>query len=163
MKQKWVGKLEEISKVQWSGEGISLYYSLPSGMKENEIARVGKNLIRQRIPLEQREIYREDIDAVINAIEQAGFEERKRGIAAFSCVRDNFLRIIPIQANFRFTFRPGKQPYFVPLQILLQQQPEVGCLVIDQKKAWIGEYFLGEAEEIETLAGSIPRKVKDFG
>ncbi|MHA2610807.1 MAG: baeRF10 domain-containing protein [bacterium JZ-2024 1] len=132
-------------------------------MKENEIARVGKNLLKQWIPSEQREVYRDDIEAVLNAIEQTVFEERKRGIAVFSCVRNNFLRIFPVPANFRFTFRPAKQPYLVPMHILLHQQPEVGCLIIDQKKAWIGEYFLGETEEIETLTGSIPRKVKDFG
>ncbi len=163
MKKQWVQKVEALSDVKWSARGISLYFSIPSGTSRSEISLVAKNYVKKAVTPGQKEAYGSDIDAVLKGIRQIGSEAGKKGIAAFSCARENYLQILPVEATFRFTFHAGNMPYLFPLRLVLEQEPEVGCVVVNQKTAWLGEYFLGEIEEVNTIAGEIPRKVKDFG
>lgn len=134
---------------------LSLYLNADIGQEPRDAVRLRVRSMLKEAGAE----HEKDAEAIERYLEYT-HDWSKPGLAIFSCVAQDFLRIYPTAVAFRNRVRSRPKFYLKPLAHLLDYYAHYGVIIIDRVGARFFEYHLGELQVMGGTMGEDIRKVK---
>lgn len=108
------------------------------------------------------EIAVEDTESIERFVEHE-YDWSGRGLAIFSCVKDDFFRSFSLSLPVRSRARRLNRPYVKPLADLLTNYGNYGVALVDKQGARLFHFHLGQLGEEQGTTGEVVRHTKRGG
>ena len=111
----------------------------------------------------QRESLRQDFEQIEDYVMNAIASQRQRAVAIFSCAGEKFWQTHELPRVSRNILIADLNPYLRPLTAVLAEQNRFCTVVVDRTQGKVFDIQLGRIEQLKTIAGSVPRRVREGG
>jgi peptide subunit release factor 1 (eRF1) len=124
----------------------------------------GKSLMEgMSIDRDQKESLLKDLELIDRYRRRRLASYKAAGLALFSCAGEGFFQEfeLPNSPLNRIIF--DHNPYVRLLSAIVNEHPRICTLTIDRKEAKWHDIFMGEISPMDSMAGDIPKRVKEGG
>lgn len=135
---------------------LSVYLNTDPSMGNADSYRLRLRNMLKEVDLE------EDIEAVERYM-NTEYDWSGRGIAIFSCAKNDFFRAYPLAIPVHDMVQAGDFPSIKPLANLLENYGGYGVVLVDKQGARLFSFHLGELQEQEGVLGDSVKRMKRGG
>ncbi|MEN3038833.1 MAG: hypothetical protein ABDI07_06745 [Candidatus Kryptonium sp.] len=157
-------QLKELKNYQPKSCLVSSLYLNTDGSKfsKKEIEVIFKDLVKEK-KIEATEDILNDIKKIEQYISQNLDIVKTKGIAIFSCSKENFWQVYELSVSPPNLFVIDKTPYIRPLLVITSKLRKICTIIFDHRKAKIYEVFGNEIVLREEIYDETPKRIKIAG